>query len=64
MTFNMCTQTTGVDCSAVGFAALAVQSGSFGCAIVANWQPVATPAAVGCDHERRATVGAERRQLP
>ena len=43
MTFNMCTQTTGVDCSAVGFAALAVQSGSFGCAIVANWQPVATP---------------------
>ena len=39
----MCTTSTGADCSAAGFQALATQSGSFGCAIVSQWTPVITP---------------------
>ena len=39
----MCTISTGTDCSAAGFQALATQSGSFGCAIVSEWTPVITP---------------------
>ena len=43
LAFNMCTTTTGTDCSAQGFKALAGQSGSFGCAIISNWLPVVNP---------------------
>ena len=39
----MCTISTGTDCSAAGFQALATQSGSFGCAILSVWAPVLTP---------------------
>ena len=41
--FNMCTITTGTDCSTTGFHTLATLSGSFGCAIVSEWTPTITP---------------------
>ena len=43
MAFNMCTTSTGADCSFPGFQALATQSGSFGCAIASEWTPAITP---------------------
>jgi hypothetical protein len=41
--FNMCTVSTGTDCSMLGFEALATQSGGFGCSILSQWEPVITP---------------------
>lgn len=35
--FNMCTVTTGTDCSVAGFQSIATQQGGFGCAILSNW---------------------------